>query len=388
MKPGGIFLLAVVAVVACIALDHHLGVAEPDSSESLSPLLPSSKNLLFSLGVAEAREAVMRLERKLLNSQEVEPSRRCEKPEPLAEIAREIEKELAAQKAEQENLFNISERIREQEREVERLKGRQDELRGVVAEQTKKLAVAAPVQKAGGAAPGAPASARPSATPGSGTSQLDKTAKEEASSLKEELDLNRRELDRIPDQIMSAERQSQESRRQLLAEMTRTDEVGLTWRARALIADNRGLLGLVRKIGGGDGALRTELVKASASGRARAVQTMLASGADVASEPGEYSALAYARVFGFAEIGHMLEKTGALVHVPWDPNRDDSVSQTTRIIENQLARLRAFSTTLGGSGAEVGRTAYDLMLLDWIACRIEVCRTASRNKPTAAADRP
>ncbi|MEW6350661.1 MAG: hypothetical protein AB1646_16490 [Thermodesulfobacteriota bacterium] len=387
MKPGAIILLAIVAVFACIALDRHLGGAEPDSAGELSALLPSSKNVLFSLGVAEAREAVKKLEKKISQAREAEPSRPCEKPEPLAEVAREIDKELAAQKAEQEDLFTISERIREQEREADRLRGRRDELERSVAQQQKKLATVAKVadEAKSAPAPGTRAAPRAGARP---ESPGGKEVADETRDAREELERNRQELARTPDQILAAEKQAQEGRRQLLGEMTRTDESGLTWRARALISDNKEFIGLVRRIGGGGGAMKTELVKASASGRAHAVKAMLDSGADVGSEPGEYSALAYARVFGFGEIGRMLEKSGALVQVPWDPNREESLSETTRMIENQLARLRAFSATLGGSGADVGRTAYDLMLLDWVACRFEACKAVAGTKPKVAADKP
>ncbi len=398
MKSGGIaFLLAAVAVLACIALDHHLGVAEPDSPEGLSPLLPTSKNVLFSLGVAEAREAVKKIERKVLQTPEAESTQRCEKPEPLAEVAAEIDKEFAAQKTEQENLFTVSQRIREKEREVDRLFGRQDELTKIIAEQNKKLSSATKGQPSEGATAGAPPGSSPSprgpgVASGPGEADLGKPATEETRALKEEGELNRKELDKIPDQILSAQKQIEEGRQQLRAELSRTDEAGLTWRARALIVENQELIGLLRTMGGaegpGGGALRTELVKASAAGRTHAVKAMLESGADVACDPGEYSALAYAKVFGFREIGHMLERTGAVVQVPWDPNRKNRPSEAIRTIENQIARLRAFSATLGGSGADVGRTAYDLMLLDWIACRFDACKSALQSKPRVASDKP
>jgi hypothetical protein len=388
MKSGGIVALAIVAVFACVTLDNHLRGAEQDSFEALSPLLPTSRDLLFSLSIAEVREAVTSLEQRVQQGQGSSgATARCDKPEPVPEVAEQVKKDLSLQKAQQDNLDSIFQKIRDSDREVEMLRGKGQALQKKMADQKKGIALAATTakedessaaRKMGGAAP---------ATTGP-SGEAKEATKKEIKSLKEQSELDQRELDGLPSVIFKAERQAKEGRDQLREEMTQTDSSGLTWLAKALISENEDFLSLIRRIGAGQqGTLKTEIVKASAAGRTNSVRGLLESGADIDSHPGEYSALAYAKVFGFKQIGHMLEQNGATVQVPWDPNREESIQASLTIMEKQLNRLSAFAATLVAAGGSMPRLTHDIMVLDWIKCRFEACKTAAGRKPEVAANK-
>ncbi len=395
MKRGGIVALAVVAILACVGLDNHLRGAEQDSPAGLSPSLPGAPDVLFSLSVAEAREAVAALEKRIGQNREASAlASKCDKPEPLPEVAEKIQQDIADQKSGQDNLMAINQKIQEGLRELQRLRARKDDLEKSIADEKKGIAKAKAVANAevtSGKEESAKSKGGKGAESGSastGTSKEDKeAAKQEAKTLAEQIEIDRRELDRLGPQIQAAEKILAEARSELLGEVTRADEAGLTWLAKALIAENTEFLALLRKIGGAGGTLKTELVKASVAGRTQSVRGMLESGADIDCSPGDYSALAYAKVLGLKEIGSMLVKNGGVVQVPWDPNRDEPIRTSVEMMDKQLDRLRAFSTTLGNA-ATMARTTYDILLLEWVTCRFEACKAAVRNHPDLAGHKP
>jgi hypothetical protein len=118
--------------------------------------------------------------------------------------------------------------------------------------------------------------------------------------------------------------------------------------------------------------LKWELENMTSRGNSGRVQHLLAEGADICQPPGHYSPLALAKIFGEARTGRALRANRGTVTVPWDPYREESPRQVVAMLDNQLARVRSFLSSVrmmkGGGAAE--QPEYYTDSLRYWGCRI------------------
>jgi hypothetical protein len=156
------------------------------------------------------------------------------------------------------------------------------------------------------------------------------------------------------------------------------DDKGYTWIARGVIADNSDFVSFLRRMGGSDGLLQTELVQLARTGDTKDFKSIMDLGADVYHEPGSYSALSFAKLFGYKEIATSLIKNGATVQAPWDPHRSEDREALTKMTKAQTRRVKAFAATLGPSAQNDPQVAYFKKLLDKLVCRSECLAKKSK----------
>jgi hypothetical protein len=124
--------------------------------------------------------------------------------------------------------------------------------------------------------------------------------------------------------------------------------------------------------------LKWELENMTSRGDSGRVQLLLAQGADICQPPGHYSPLALAKIFGEARTARALRGHRGTVTVPWDPYREESPRQVVAMLDNQLARVQSFLSSvrmMKGGGAAEQPEYYTASLRYW-GCRISALKSA------------
>ncbi len=94
-------------------------------------------------------------------------------------------------------------------------------------------------------------------------------------------------------------------------------------------------------------SMRKLLIEAAQAGNVRNALRLVSMGANVNSEPGEYSALAAACARGDAPLEAALTERGAIIEVPWGGyEKGPAASQVAAAMERRLASIHAFSRTI------------------------------------------
>jgi len=92
--------------------------------------------------------------------------------------------------------------------------------------------------------------------------------------------------------------------------------------------------------------LRVQLLRAVQSGNMKRARELLEVGADVFQNPGEYSAAAFADIFGHKRMASLLRKNGAWIAVPWDPFYNPTKAMLIKALNNQYERLIRLSDSI------------------------------------------
>jgi hypothetical protein len=342
-----------VVVVVCLAF----GLAYPPVSQGQeelgfkSPVLPDSREAIFVLSVAELRDSIRRYQQFLPLAQGANPCSDCDglgpKPDEFAVDYESQREEQDALKVELEEMI----------RNVRDLRA---EIQDIVAE----------------------AKLRTQAKDEEGKKKQNREAKPEGKLAKEGDEVGGAEktyYERLIEKRLDPKfKQIRNLQQKMFRKVSEVDDNGYTWVARGKIADNNDFVAFLRGVGGAEGLLQTELVELARSGGADEFKALIRTGADVYHLPGSYSALSFAKLFGYKEIETTLIKNGATVEAPWDPHRGDDREALTRMVKNQTQRVRNFAATLGPGAGQNPQVAYFQKLLDKLVCRTECLAEKSR----------
>jgi hypothetical protein len=154
--------------------------------------------------------------------------------------------------------------------------------------------------------------------------------------------------------------------RKFSRELSKTDDQGYTWLGRALVSGNGEFTNFLIEWGA-PGTLQKELIRSASAGNRRLATRLINMGASVYRKPGSYSALAFADAYGKGDLFRLLQQSGCVIQVPWDPYVQQWPANILRMLEKQISRVEAFT-------ASAGVSEHDRAVLSNLRCRMNCLR--------------